>query len=255
VTTIDAIAVSSIVAAGICAFLLCSRERGFLFDDVFYADAGRSLIDNGFYGIQGRPEVNQPPGLPALLGLLCEAVSCSHLALVRAMVVCATAGLLAAHALLRRLAPPSVGAGICILLAIAMPWVELETRYLYPCFPFLLTSFLALFALHRAETVNRRSTRVAWSVASCVSVSASILTASAGIALLGAMAARVALAFLRAPPPRPGAPASVCARADRRRSGPGLLDAARAGAAGMAGASGIPRELPRAGQGAQRKRA
>lgn len=59
-----------ILIFGTLAFAFHQRASDFFHDDVFYVDAGRSLIEHGFYGINGRPETNQPPGLSAMLGVL-----------------------------------------------------------------------------------------------------------------------------------------------------------------------------------------
>ena len=85
-------------------------------DDVFYLDAGRSIFEHGYYGIDGRPETNQPPGLPVFLGLLCLAGACAHFALVRAMAICEVLGLLAVYLLLRREESSSFAAVTCLLL-------------------------------------------------------------------------------------------------------------------------------------------
>src|SRR6478752_3216314 len=75
---IDFLVLALILGFGASQFFCCERAADFLDDDVFFADAGRSLIDHGFYGINGYPETNQPPGLPWILGLLCMAGGSCH---------------------------------------------------------------------------------------------------------------------------------------------------------------------------------
>ena len=75
---IDLLVLALILGFGAMQFFGCERAPDFLDDDVFFADAGRSLVDHGFYGVNGYPETNQPPGLPWILGLLCVAGGCSH---------------------------------------------------------------------------------------------------------------------------------------------------------------------------------
>jgi hypothetical protein len=64
----DILVLALIIGLGALQFLCCVQSRDFLDDDVVYSDAGRSLIEHGFYGINGQPRTNQPPGLPAILG-------------------------------------------------------------------------------------------------------------------------------------------------------------------------------------------
>src|ERR1700737_907141 len=67
---VDIVVLALIVCVGIMHFFLVARARVFFHDDVFFADSGRSLIERGFYGINGYPEANMPPGLSALIGLV-----------------------------------------------------------------------------------------------------------------------------------------------------------------------------------------
>lgn len=200
-TASDAVVVSLILLVGACQFLLSSRAD-FLHDDVFYADAARSLLHEGLYGIGGRPETNQPPGLSLLLATVCATLGCGHLVFLRTMAVCATLGLVAAYLLLRREASRTVAGAICVLLASSMYWFGLVTDWVVPSYPFLLATMLALLALRRLEAASRPGSLAVWGAISSALTGASILFASAGIALIGAMLARAAAVF----------------RADRRRA-------------------------------------
>jgi hypothetical protein len=75
---VDLLFFSLILAFGILQFFSAQQAKDFLSDDVFFADAGRSLVEQGFYGINGYAETNQPPGLSAVLGLLCTVGICGH---------------------------------------------------------------------------------------------------------------------------------------------------------------------------------
>lgn len=192
----DVLVVVLILSIGVLQLLLCNRAH-FLHDDVFYADAARSLLRSGLYGIDGRPETNQPPGLSMLLASVCATLGCGHLAFLRTMVVCATLGLVAAYDLLRREAPRPVAAAICVLLASSTFWFGLATAWVFPAFPFLLATMLALLALRRLEEATRPGPRAVWAAVSAALAGSAILFASAGIALIGAMVGRGAAVFRR----------------------------------------------------------
>ena len=74
---VDIVVLGVILAFGVLQFCFCDRAADFLHEDVFFADAARSL-QHGFYGIDGHPETNQPPGLSAILAILFLASGRSH---------------------------------------------------------------------------------------------------------------------------------------------------------------------------------
>jgi len=195
-TKSDGVVVALILSMGAWQFVFCDRAP-FGYDDVFYADAAASLIRTGVYGIQGHREANQPPGLSAILALVQLACGGGHLAFLRTMVVCGTLGLLAAYALLRHECTRAVAGSICLLLISSPLWFQMETELVFPAFPFLLSTFLALLALRRVEGAATFRSRAWWIAASSALTAISILIASAGIALLGAVAVRIATTFFR----------------------------------------------------------
>ncbi len=103
---IDLLIFTCILSFGTLQFFSCQRVPNFQRDDIFYADAARSMVEHGFYGINGHEETNQPPGVPAFLALLCLAGSCTRLVFLRAMVVFETVGFLVTYELLRRQVTP-----------------------------------------------------------------------------------------------------------------------------------------------------
>lgn len=195
-TKSDGVVVALILSMGAWQFVFCDRAP-FGYDDVFYADAAASLIRTGVYGIQGHREANQPPGLSAILALVQLASGGGHLAFLRTMVVCGTLGLLAAYALLRHECRKTIAGLFCLLLISSPRWFQLETELVFPAFPFLLSTFLALLALRRVESAATFRSRAGWIAASSALTAISILIASAGIALLGAVAVRIAITFFR----------------------------------------------------------
>lgn len=186
-----------ILAFGVLQFFFSDRIADFLRDDVFYADAARSLLQHGLYGIQNHPETNQPPGLSAILALLCLAGGCSHAVFLRAMAVFQTLGLLAGYALLRRHAPRIVAAAICLLLISSPIWFSSVTRSVLPSAPYLFTTMSAFLVARRLENAASLRARLAWGALLTGLCVASLMIASAAIALLGAMVIRIGITFFR----------------------------------------------------------
>jgi hypothetical protein len=151
-----------ILAFGAFHFFSTERTIDFTRDDVFYADAARSLIHYHYYGINGRPEANQPPGLPVLLALLRLAGSCTHISFLRAMVVFETLGFLCSYELLRRQAPRIVAASICLLLISSRICFWLATQWVFPSFPCFFTSIMALLVVRKFESSTRLLFRISW---------------------------------------------------------------------------------------------
>src|ERR1700734_1061942 len=158
----DAFFLACILCLGGFQFLSVQRVHDFQRDDVFFSDAGRSLVDHGFYGINGHPETNQPPGLPFLLGLLSLAGWGSHLAFLRVMTLFETLGFLVSYDLLRRQIPRLAAAFICLLLISSRVYFLLAGQWVSPCFPYFLTSMSALLAAREFENSESPARRVAW---------------------------------------------------------------------------------------------
>jgi hypothetical protein len=194
---IDITVVSLLIAFGALQFYFCERAKEFLYDDVFYADCARSLIQHGFYGINGRPETNQPPGLPAILALLDLARLSTHLVFLRAMVVFETTGILVSYLLLRRQAPKAVAAGICLLLISSVVPFTLATQWVFPAFPYFFVTMSALFVAMKLDEATDRKSRVGWTVLLAALVAGSLIIATAAIALLAAIIARLVISSFR----------------------------------------------------------
>jgi hypothetical protein len=186
-----------ILAFGALQFFYYERAADFLHEDVFYADAARSLIHHGFYGIDGHPETNQPPGLPAILAILCLAGGCSHAFFLRAMAVFETLGFLAGYELLRRQSPRIVATAICLLLISSGTYFSFATRSVSPSSPYLFTTMSALLVAEQLDKAASPRSRLAWGALLTALCAASLMIASAAIALLGAMVIRIGVTFLR----------------------------------------------------------
>lgn len=193
----DVIFLSLILGFGAFHFYSYQRTPDFWFDDVFYADAGRSLIEHGFYGINGHPETNQPPGLPALLGLLSFLGIAGHAALIRAMAACEALGLVFAYEVLRREVPRAVAGSICLLLASSTVFFFFATRSIFPSLPYLLTTMAAILVARNFENSTRPAWKYFWGFVLTVLISVSLMFATAAMAFLGAIAMSVAMLYVR----------------------------------------------------------
>jgi hypothetical protein len=188
-----------ILCFGALQFFHSEKVRDFQYDDVFFADAGRSLVEHGFYGINGYAETNQPPGLPWVLGMLSLVGGCSHAGFLRAMAVFGTLGFLASYELLRTQAPRIVAAGICLLLVSSRIHFELVTQSVFPYAPYFFTSISLLLVARKLENEMPFACRLGWEAVAAVLMAASLMFASAGIAFIGGIVAIVCLVLFRDP--------------------------------------------------------
>jgi len=197
VTRADILVLALIVVFGVSAILFHERSTDFLHDDVFYADSARSLIQNGFYGINGRPETTQPPGLPALLAILFTIFGYSRAICLGTMAVCEMLGFLATYVLLLRRLPKLVAASICILLISSPFYFSMAAAWVSPCFPFFFTTVIALLAFENYENASAPAVGLIWGLVLTSAIAASLMIASAAIALLGAIVAVIGVTSLR----------------------------------------------------------
>lgn len=191
----DLFFLACILSFGVFQFFSTQRVHDFQRDDVFYADAGRSLVEHGFYGIDGHPESNQPPGLPFLLGLLSMAGLGSHLAFLRVMTVFETLGFLVTYQLLRQQLPRFAAASICLLLISSRIFFLLATQWVSPSLPYFFSSMSALLVARKFESSTRAAQRIAWGALLTLLIAVSLMFASAGMAFVGAIFATIAVFF------------------------------------------------------------
>jgi hypothetical protein len=193
----DILVFALILGIGAFHFYYTARARDFTGDDVFWADSARSLIQHGYYGINGYAEANMSPGLPAIFSLLCLAGACSHVVCLRTMVVFGTLGFLASYELLRRQVPRGIAAAICLLLISSRVYFDLVTQQVWPCYPYFFTSIGALLVARKFEKARCFTSRIGWGALLTALIAASVMIASVGIAFLAAIAASIAVCFLR----------------------------------------------------------
>jgi hypothetical protein len=194
---VDTLVFALIIGFGAFQFYYTDRASYYLDDDVFYADTARSLIDHGFYGINGYPESNMPPGVSLFLVLLSAVGAGSHVVCLRAMVVFGTLAFLGSYELLRRQVPRGVAAAICLLLMSSQNYFLLVSQLLSSGAPYFFTTILALLTARKLEQATRLTARLVWGALLAVFISASLAFHSAAIAFLGAIVASIAVPFFR----------------------------------------------------------
>jgi hypothetical protein len=193
----DFLFIAGILILGGLAFFSHDRASDFMFDDVYYADCAKSLLARGFYGILDRPETTQPPGLSAILALLCLVGGCTRAVFLSAIAVLETLGFLVSYAVIRRLAPRVVAGTICLLLMSSSLYFSLATRWVSTCFPLLFGTMSALLVVRKLDTATRLASKIAWGILLSALVAASLMIGSAALALLGGVMVWVAITMAR----------------------------------------------------------
>jgi hypothetical protein len=181
------IAIVLILIFGLATIFCYERCKDFLTEDVFYADAARSLLHDGYYGIGWHVETNQPPGLSALLALLFGVFGYSHAVAAIAIAVLETIAFLLTYRILRAHTSSFASTIICVLLLSSKFYFVAATRLVFPCFPYMAAIATALLSAGECERASSKLRKIAWSMLLAVCVGAALMQASAGISLLGAM--------------------------------------------------------------------
>src|ERR1700730_1477356 len=194
---VDMVVFALILGFGALQFFFAARASDFFHDDVFFSDSARSLIEHGFYAINGYAETNMPPGLPAILGLLWIGGGWRHAVFLRVMAIFGTLGFLDSYELLRRQAPRIVAAAICLLLISSRVHFELVTQWVFPSYPYFFAAMCALLVAGKFETATHFTSRVGWGTLLTALIAASLMFASAGIAFLGAIVASICVLIFR----------------------------------------------------------
>jgi hypothetical protein len=197
VVSVDHIVCGAIVLFGFAGFLLYQHSSDFLGEDVFYADCARSLLAHGFYGIAGRSETNQPPGLSGLLAILFSVVGYGTAVCLRAIVVLEALGFIAAYQVLKQRLPSLVAAAVCILLISSPIYFQLSTQMICASMPFLFTTMATILVFRKYEGVSTAHSKFAWGAVLAALIVASLMFASAAIALLGAIVASLIATFVQ----------------------------------------------------------
>jgi hypothetical protein len=193
----DIVVFALILSIGVMQFFLYQHASEYFYDDVFVADCARSLVQHGFYGIAGRPETNQPPGTAAILALVCFLGGCSRAAFLRTMVVFETLGFVACYELLRRHIPRAAAAAICLALISSPIYFSLATQWLQPCFPYFFATMSTFLVVRKFEEAKGKLASTGWGLLLGALIAGSMMVATAGIALLGAIVLSLATGFFQ----------------------------------------------------------
>jgi hypothetical protein len=145
-----------IAAVGAMHYALALRADDFFRGDTTYFELARSLLSQGFYGFNARPETVVPPGFPVFMATLCVTVGCGYSVFVHAVVVCSTLGVLAGYELLRRVEGRAAGAVVSLLLISSPLLFSFETRMVMSDLPYLFTSMVALLVVERLDQARSR---------------------------------------------------------------------------------------------------
>jgi hypothetical protein len=193
----DLVVFGLIFAFGVMQFFCSERAPDFLYDDSFFADAARSILEHGYYGINGYQETNMPPGLSWIFALLCLAGKCSHTVFLRTMAVSATLGFLASYELLRRQLPRGVAAAICLLLVSSPMHFAVVTQWVVYRYPYLFTSISALLVARKFDKATNLISLLLWGTLLTALLAASLMFATVAVALIGAIVATITMTFFR----------------------------------------------------------
>ncbi|HKV64729.1 MAG TPA: hypothetical protein VJO16_22685 [Candidatus Acidoferrum sp.] len=193
----DFFVIACILILGSLTLFSVDQASDFMFDDVYYADCAKSLLARGFYGILDRPETTQPPGVSAILALLCLAGGCKRAVFLSAIAVLETLGFLASYAVLRRLAPRAIAGTICLLLMSSSLYFSLATRWVSTCFPLLFATMSALLVARKLDGATRLASKIAWGTLLSALFVASLMIGSAALALLGGVVVWIAITMVR----------------------------------------------------------
>jgi hypothetical protein len=191
---IDIVVYALILTFGIIHLKYCASAKNG--DDVFYIDSARSLLHNGFYGINGQAESNLPPGLSIFIAALSFFGSSSHVAILCAVAVLGTLGFIASYELLRRQVPRGIAAAICLLLVSSRVYFLAVSQSIYSCHPYFLTTMAALLVAFELERATKVWTRLILGALFALLLVASLMFASSAIAFLGAFVAAICMALV-----------------------------------------------------------
>jgi len=169
----------------------------FINDDVSYLERALSLLRTGFDGFNGRPETTQPPGLPWILAGLCYLRACSYGAILSAMAVFEALGFGVTYLVLRREVGRLAAAALCVLLAASPLYFSMATEWVSTTLPFFFTIMSALYAARKLEESTTTRSRLQWGVLLVFFGAASIMIATAGIALIAAVVVRIGITLFR----------------------------------------------------------
>lgn len=152
--------------------------------DATYPELARSLVENGSYKFDFRPETMFPPGFPLILAFVERLAGTGQSIPYHVEAVFAALGLLVTYELLRRVEGRAVAAAICILLATSESFFSFVTEMLFAEMPYFFFSLVALLLAWKMERSKWSLTQFGRILLLGVVLALSILIRSVGITLL-----------------------------------------------------------------------
>ncbi len=162
----------------------CYLNSPDLVNDARYYELTRSMLENGSYQFDFKPETLLPPGLPFLLAAVSMLWGSGPGILYHVMAVSATLGLFASYALLRRSEGRPVAAVACLLFGSAPTLFDFSTRVVFSDMPYFFLSTLTLVLILKAESTVDRHVSSRWKLLAASTLVWTILVRSAGLAIL-----------------------------------------------------------------------
>jgi hypothetical protein len=193
-SAIDIVVYGFLLGLGALQFSLSLRSDDMISGFTQF-ELAKSIIDEGFYGFNFKPETMFPPGFPLILVSLCMTVGCTQAVLIRSMSVVTTLGFIVSYELLRRLQDRVVAAVSCVLLATSPIFFSLATRGFSSDLPYFFASMLTLLLAVRLDATKDSRAGRTLSLLCGFFLVASLLIRSAGIALVAGLLAWLVVSF------------------------------------------------------------
>jgi len=195
VTVTDIIVYGIILSLGALQFGLSQRATDFFRGDTTYFELAQSIIQEGFYGFDFKPETMLPPGFAVILASICITIGCNYGVLIRSMAVFGTLGFVASYELLRHKEGRTVALVICVLLASSPIVFEFGTRLVFSDLPYFCTSMIFLLFATRMDSVRSFWEQSALWIVSLFMLVGSLMIRSSGIALLTGLFGWLVMSF------------------------------------------------------------
>ncbi len=199
-TAADALVIALVLILGAFEFLRPLNADGFFRGDTVYIEYARSILERGHYGLDFN-DIQYPPGLPALLVLLCKTVACTHAALVRSMAVVLTLALIASYRLLKREEGTAVAATACLLIASSPLVFEFATQSVSSDVPYFFTSVATLLLAAKLDDAAGARNRMLLALLCAVMLAMSLMIRSSAVALIAGLVGWLAIGSWATDPP------------------------------------------------------
>src|SRR5262249_22949240 len=114
---------------------------------------------------------------------------------LKAMAVFEALGFFSAYAVLRRCLARPVAVAICLILISSSALFARATQEVFPAYPLLFTTMTALLVFHKYESASSLLRRFLWGIGLTSLLAASLMIASAAMALAGSLMTAAVMTF------------------------------------------------------------